>query len=67
MNLKRTRVLAAAGVVTLALLITGQTNAAVRTRRNTSQFDHLDKERLDSLLEILRTRPPSLPVPPEIE
>ncbi len=67
MNLKRTRVLAAAGVVTLALLITGQTNAPVRTRRNTSQFDHLDKERLDSLLEILRTRPPSLPVPPEIE
>lgn len=67
MNLKRTRVLAAAGVVTLALLITGQTNAPVRTRRNMSQFDHLDKERLDSLLEILRTRPPSLPVPPEIE
>jgi len=67
MNLNRTHVLAAAGVVTLALLITGPISAAARTRRNTNQFDHLDKERLDSLLEILRTRPPSLPVPPEIE
>ncbi|MGE5295461.1 MAG: HEAT repeat domain-containing protein [Solirubrobacterales bacterium] len=67
MNLNRTHVFTAAAVVALALLITGPINAMMRTRHNTSQFDHLDKERLNSLLEILRTQPLSLPVPPEIE
>jgi len=66
-RIHKIRVLAVGGVIMLALLIACPTGAAVRTRGNTRQSGHLDEGRLGSLLDILRTQPPSLPVPSEIQ